>query len=106
MAAIRWYHARTQIKQPPVPARQTAVQQAQLEKAVAFVRKISLCDEFDRYPVEVMNWLGEGIYGKSEDERIIISKDCFDKGTKFLASTILEEFAHGNYGLADESRSL
>ena len=63
-------------------------------------------DDFDDYPVIVVNWLGEGIYGQEKDGRTYISKDCFDKGTKFLASTLLEEYMHCRYGLRDESRDL
>lgn len=43
---------------------------------------------------------------QSPNGRILLSKDCFDKGTKFLASTLLEEFVHCHYDLADESRDL
>ena len=63
-------------------------------------------DEFDRYPLEVVNWLGEGVYGEAKDGKILISKDCFDRGTKYLASVILEEFVHNHYNLLDESRDL
>jgi hypothetical protein len=43
----------------------------------------------------------------AEDETILrISKECFDKGTKFVASTLLEELVHCHYGLHDESRAL
>ncbi len=82
------------------------MQQSQLDKAVAFVKRIGFGDDFDNYPVRVVNWLGEGIYGQAIDQSIYISKECFDKGTKFLASTLLEEFVHNRYGLNDESRDL
>ncbi len=106
MAAMRWYQKRSQTSQPMVPAKLTKVQQAQLEKATAFVEQLALCDQFRGYPIEVMSWLGEGIYGKALEGRILLSKDCFDKGTKFLASTIFEEFVHVHYGYGDETREL
>lgn len=106
MAAIRWYQARTMSSQPLTQAKLTAVQQMQLSRAVAFVKRIGFDEDLDRYPVRVVNWLGEGVYGKAADGTIVLSKDCFDKGTKFLASTILEEFVHCHYDLADESREL
>jgi hypothetical protein len=105
-AALRWYQNRTQMMLPLVPARLTKVQQVQLAKAIEFIKQIGFGDELDRYPVEVVNWLGEGHFGKAEDDKIILCKDCFDRGTKFVASTILEEFVHNRYGLADESRDL
>jgi hypothetical protein len=106
MAAIRWYETRARSFQPVIPATLTKVQQAQLDRAVSFVKKIGLRDDFDDYPVTVVNWLGEGIYGQVKNGHISISKDCFDKGTKFLASTLLEEYVHCRYGLRDESRNL
>ena len=105
-AAIRWYQSRAKSLQPMIHATLTRVQQSQLEKAIAFVKRIGFGSDFDKYPVIVVNWLGEGIYVQAIDESIYISKECFDKGTKFLASTLLEEFVHNRYGLADETRDL
>jgi hypothetical protein len=105
MKAIRWYEVRAKTFQPVLPVNLTKVQQAQLDKAIAFIKEIGFID-FDNHEIIVTNWLGEGIYGQAKDGRSYISKECFDKGTKFLASTLLEEFVHNRYGLNDESRAL
>jgi hypothetical protein len=106
MAAIRWYQTRAKTFAPVIPVKLTKVQQAQLDKAVAFVKGLGFGDDFDSYEIVVTSWLGEGIYGQAKDGKSYISKECFDKGTKFLASTLLEEFVHNRYGLNDESRDL
>jgi hypothetical protein len=62
MAAIRWYPARGKTLQPTTFATLMRVQQSQLDKAVAFVQRIGFGDDFDAYPVNVVNWPGEGIY--------------------------------------------
>lgn len=105
MGAIRWYQARAKTFQPIIPVTLTKVQQTQMDKAIAFVKRLGFVD-LDNFEIIVTNWLGEGIYGQAKDGRSYISKDCFDKGTKFLASTILEEYVHNRYGLNDESRDL
>jgi hypothetical protein len=106
MSAVRWYDSRVKTFLPMTLATLTRVQQAQLDKAIAFIKQIGFADELGDYPVQVVNWLGEGIYGMAEDGTIRISKECFDKGTKFLASTLLEELVHCHYGLYDETRSM
>lgn len=105
-SAIAWYRSRTLSSQPVTPAKLTRVQQAQLDKAATFVRAIGFGSDFDNFEVIVANWLGEGVYGRAEKGTIYISKECFDKGTKFLASTLLEEYVHCRYGFADHSRDL
>lgn len=105
-AAIRWYEARTKTFDPIVPAKLTRVQQSQLDKAVAFVKQLGFAEAFDNYPLTVVTWLGEGVYGEVKNDGMLISKECFDKGTKFLASTILEEYVRLRYGFSDESRNL
>ena len=50
--------------------------------------------------------VSEGGCGRAKDGLITLSVDCFDKGTKFLASTIFEEYVHCKYGFQDESRQL
>ena len=103
---IRWYKKRTQYIVPMRKASLTKVQEKQLQKAIDCVKSLGFVAELERYPIEVMNFLGENVHGKAENGKILVSKDCFDKGTKYLASTILEEFVHNHYGLCDESRAL
>jgi hypothetical protein len=103
--AVRFYQSRTQTTSALIPAQLTRVQTMQLEKAIAFVGKLG-CDELPKFPIQVVRWLGEGILGQAKDGLIYLSVDCFDKGTKYLASTIYEEYVHCKYGFQDESRHL
>ena len=103
--ALNFYKSRTQTEVSLLPSQLSRVQQMQFDKASDFVRKLGF-DDLDRFPMQVVRWLGEGVYGKAIDGRIYIGQDCFDKGTKFLASTIVEEYVHCRYGFQDESRSM
>lgn len=56
--------------------------------------------------IRIVEGLGACVYGTIDGELIILSKDCFGRGTKFLAGTILEEHVHIKYGFPDHSREL
>lgn len=106
MAAIRWYQKRTQTAQPLVPVSLTAVQQKQLAKASEFIRLIMSSDAIDRYPVQIVAWLGEGVFGQAKNGTIYLTPQAFDTGTKKLAAILLEEFVHNHYNLLDETREM
>lgn len=82
------------------------VQKKQLDKAVNFIQKIGY--EATPYKITVVETLGHVVMAKAlvEDDEIILSKQCFDKGTKYLASTLIEEVIHIRERLTDESRGL
>jgi hypothetical protein len=84
----------------------TKVQQRQLEKSLAFVQAIGY--PADAYKVTIVETLGPTAMAMAlrEHDEIVISKQCFDKGTKYLTSTILEEVIHLREGLDDETRSM
>jgi hypothetical protein len=105
-AALSWYRKRTQSKQPLCPVSLSPVQQKQLEKAAAFIKSLGFADSLDDYPVQVVGWLGEGIYGQALGDQIYLTKQAFDTGTKKLASILLEEFVHCHYKLYDETRAM
>ena len=48
--------------------------------------------------------LGEGGFGVCKNGKIYISKIVFDKGYRFLASTIYEEWCHRDHGVKDFTR--
>lgn len=52
--------------------------------------------------------LGNGTYAQAlrEERAMVISAECFDMGSKFVAATILEEFLHLDHMFEDESRDL
>lgn len=73
---------------------------------------LNLCDDLgyrlDGIQVMIVETLGPIVMAiaKPKGRLIIISKQCFDQGTKFLASTLLEEIIHIREGLCDETRAM
>lgn len=80
------------------------VEQARFDRAKAFL--VSVGYDIESYPIMVVEDLGEGIYGLAKEDRIFIAKAAFQKGTKEVASTLLEEFVHLKTGYADMTRQL
>ncbi len=103
--ALEYYKKQTDSQQPMVAAVLTRVQQLQLERAVTFMSRLG-CDYLHLYPIKVVNWLGENRHGLAKDGVIYLSTECFDRGTKYVASTLYEEYVHCQYGFSDLSRSL
>lgn len=68
------------------------------KKAVARATSVikRLYPDFDQFPIIVVATLGESIHGLAEMDRktIILSKSCFSMGTKYLVSTMIEEYIH------------
>lgn len=56
--------------------------------------------------INLVSGLGPNVYGLAKRKKIYISPRTYDMGTRFLASTIYEEWLHVNEGLGDESRSM
>lgn len=79
-------------------------EQTQMDTALNFCR--SLGYNIEEYPIVMMDSLGPGIDAQVKDGKIIISKTCFTKGTKYLASTLIEEFVHLRHGHGDCTREL
>jgi hypothetical protein len=105
-AALRWYRKRTQTKEPLVPVDLSPVQQKQLDKAISFIKSLGFADALDDYPINVVSWLGEDVYGQAIGGSIYLTKQAFDTGTKKLAAILLEEFVHCHYKLCDETREM
>lgn len=56
------------------------------------------------FPVIVLSTLGPSIHGMAKDGKIFLSVLPFQKGTREVAATLLEEFAHLKSGEADCTR--
>lgn len=56
------------------------------------------------FPLICLETLGSGIHGLAKDGKIFLAAAAFDKGTRELAATIFEEFAHLSSGHSDETR--
>lgn len=78
------------------------IQQTQMDKAVNFL--LALGFAVNRYPIKVVELYGA--HGKAANGTIYISPQCFRQGTKYLASTVYEEFLHLSEGVLDETRKM
>lgn len=58
----------------------------------------------EAFPMLCVDTLGPGIHGLAQDGKIFLSRLAFDKGTRELAATVLEEFAHLRSGQGDCTR--
>jgi hypothetical protein len=75
-----------------------------LEKAIYFCNKIGY--DVERYPIFVVDHLGQGIMGLAENGCIYLSNSIFLQGSKYVASTLIEEFIHLNEGFGDCTREM
>lgn len=89
-------------KEPPVTITLTPVQAKMLSRAKDLLAAI---DINITVPIIVVESLGSGfIMGAAADGVIYLPLNVFEKGTKYVASTLLEEHAHTKYGFDDASR--
>lgn len=58
----------------------------------------------DDFPIICLDTLGPNIHGLAKDGKIFLASSAFDKGTRELAATILEEYAHLKSGCEDCTR--
>lgn len=79
-------------------------QQASLTNAIDFLTALGY--PIDKYKIEFVVTLGESTLALAEDGKMYLSSVLFDKGTKYLAATIFEEFVHLQYGYGDCSREM
>lgn len=75
-----------------------------LTRAIDFLTELDY--PIDRYQIIFVLTLGESTLALVEDKKIYLSSVLFDKGVKYLAATIFEEYVHLEYGFADCSRSM
>lgn len=88
------------------PEEMTTVEKAQLEKCRSVLRK--LFSDFDDYEILVVKSLGQVTMALADDSTntMVVSKNAFQLGTKFLMSTLIEEYAHLRTGYRDHTREL
>ena len=87
-----------------VPLELSAVQQKKFDRAKVALRAIDI--DLDKFPIHFVESLGQGVYGHAIDQQIYIADFAFEQGTKMLASTLLEEWVHCNFGCADFDRAM
>ena len=72
-------------------------------------RALAICAQFGfdiKYDIIVTESLGSNILGLAEGGKIYLSQLAFDKGTKCVAGTILEEYLHLKHHLIDNTREM
>lgn len=79
-------------------------EQKQLARALDFLRRFGYTA--DDYPIKVAQRLHKSARGMADlkNEEIWLARETFSLGTKQVASTLLEEWAHLRHDLEDESR--
>lgn len=80
------------------------IERERLNRAKMFL--LSCGYDVDAYPIVIVEDLGDSVYGLASEGKIFISKAAFQKGTKEVASTLLEEFIHLKTGYGDMTRQL
>lgn len=88
----------------PAAVTLTRVQEMMLQRAKAACARIG--QQVNEEIVIVESLGSQWLHGLAKDGRIILPLTTFNKGTKYLASTLLEEHLHCSLGLADCSREL
>ena len=84
----------------------TDVEKKQLDRAKLVCKKVY--PDFDHYPIIVVLTLGQNThaFADMEEKTIVLSKICFERGTKYLVSTLIEEYTHLKTGYDDHTRQL
>ena len=82
------------------------IQKKMIERAIQYLVDLGYEeDTIKMYPVHVAS-LGENVYGLADNDEILLSPNVFEMGTKFVCSTLHEEYLHVHYNLRDMSRHL
>ena len=89
-------------RQPPETTRMTKIETMQLESAQTFLREVLDCEI--SVPIWVCESLGDGIFGLARKGEIYLARATFNKGTKQVAVTLLEEWLHAEKSLSDFDR--
>jgi hypothetical protein len=84
----------------------SAVEKKMLDRAVSVAERI--CPGIRDYPLVIVKNLGQSTMAMADMElrRIIVAKPVFMIGTKYIVSTLIEEYIHLRYGHRDCTREL
>lgn len=82
----------------------TSIESQQLSAAKFFAAAIGF--PVDDYPIILAERIGDGVLGLAHNNTIYISRAAFERGTKIVAGTLIEEFIHLREGFKDETRAL
>lgn len=106
LSAIQLCRDLTQLDHAPVEMLLDAVDTARLRRAVAFCTSLGF--PVSDYNIKVYPFLGDGVMGQADciNKTIMLTELAFQQGTKMLAGTLLEEWAHIRYGHGDCTRAM
>ncbi len=62
--------------------------------------------EVEAFPIIICDTLGPAIHGLARDSKIFLARKAFDKGTRELAATLFEEWAHLVSGAGDATLAM
>lgn len=84
----------------------TVIQSKQLSKALEIVQKVY--PEATRYKTIVVKDLGQNVMAQADTtlQAMIVSSRVFELGSRYLVSTLIEEYFHLWTGFGDQSRAL
>lgn len=102
-SALDYANKYMDISDEPEEMALTNVQKNMLKKATEMLLRAGY--EVNNYPLLCVQYLGNNMIGLAKRGKIYISELAFQKGTKEVAATLLEEFLHLSKNLEDESRS-
>lgn len=105
----RHYHQKRMAKNASKhyePHTMTKVQEKQLKRALDILYRV--WPDAEEYKVMVVTTLGQETMALADatDQTMVISAKCFDNGTKYLLSTLIEEYKHLRTGFNDLTRAL
>ncbi len=103
-SAIKTWERFANVKNVFPEADLDAYEEKHLSEAMPLLRRLD-CD-LERSGFQVVTGLGANIFGTVRDGKILISKQTFDMGPRFIASTLYEEWLHHKHQYKDESREL
>ena len=98
------YERHSDKKMDPTPHEMDAVERKQLHRAMTFCKKTGF--EVDKFQMQIVQKLGNHTYALAHNGTIYVAQNCFTKGTKFLAATLIEEFIRLEHGYADCCREM
>ena len=94
---------RAKAKTGPKVLQMSQVEAKQLAKAIVFLHQTIGIDPTG-FEIVLAENLGKGVMGLAKAKTMYIAREAFQQGTKRLAGTVFEEWAHLEHGFADYSQ--
>ncbi len=86
----------------PTPIQLNRIQQTQLKRALAFCLQLGY--PIADYPILTVPQERNGLMAWAQDSTIVLTVQCFDRGTKIVAQALIEEYLHCKHGFRDMTR--